>query len=169
MGVDFFFFWPIFIFSFLQWVYLHNKWSQEVNWTVSILHIKAEGGDGRKEGRRRSKRLIRKGRKEEERGRERRLSSRGGCEMLRAALCPPACLWGRPWCSPAQDQSSGKCPAEHRIWGRDFTSLEHCALSSYGKLSIAILNWVVIDLEDHISYKMQSSNRMLWVFLAEDY
>lgn len=157
------------IFSFLQWVYLHNKWSQEVNWTISNLHIKAEEGEGRKEGRGRSKRRIRKGRKEEEGGSERRLSSRGGCEMLHSALYPPACLWGWPRCSPAQDGSSRKCPAEHRIWGRDFTYLEHCALSSYGKLSIAILNWVVIDTEDHIFYKMQLSNRMLWVFLAEDY
>ena len=81
--------------------------------------------------------------------------------MLHSALYPPTCLWGWPQCSPAQDGSSRKCPAEHRIWGRNFTYLEHCALSSYGKLSIVILNWVVIDTEDHIFYKMQLSNRML--------
>ena len=123
---------------------------------------------GERKIRGKSKRNLRKGRKEKgkekgsEGGRERSLSFPRRLWNVAYNSAPSRLPLGWPWMqSSSEDGSSRKCPSEHWVWGGDFTYLEHCILSSYGKLSIVILNWAVISTEDCIFYKMQSSNRIL--------
>lgn len=88
---------------------------------MRLFCIKAEGGDGRKEGKRRSKRLIRKGRKGGVRRERKKAVFPGGCEVGQVQLgASPACLWGGLDAVQLRTRAAGNVSAEHRIWGRDF-------------------------------------------------